>query len=78
MSIHDRGFASLSPERLAEISRQGGLASHKSGHGYEWNARTARKAGQLGGKASGITRKRKADDNHASLRSRDSGTTDEK
>lgn len=71
MSIHDRGFASLSPARLAEVSAEGGRASHRSGHAHHWTTRTARKAGALGGVASGVTRRRKREEQEAALRGRD-------
>ena len=59
MSIHDRGFASMSPAKRAALSSKGGLKAHKLGHAYEWTERTASKAGRLGGIASGLSRRRK-------------------
>ncbi len=60
MSIADRGFASLAKERLAEISAAGGRASHKVGHAYQWDEKTAPEAGRLGGIKSGEVRRRKS------------------
>lgn len=45
------GFAVLTPERRAEISRQGGREAHARGTAHKWTSETAREAGRLGGKA---------------------------
>ena len=46
-----RGFAALSPERRAEISRQGGKAAHARGTAHKWTEEEARAAGRKGGLA---------------------------
>lgn len=47
-----RGFANLSTERVKEISRKGGIASHAQGKAYEYDTAAAREAGRKGGIAS--------------------------
>jgi len=44
-----RGFAALSPERRAEISRLGGQKSQSIGVAHRFNSETGSKAGQRGG-----------------------------
>ncbi len=44
-----RGFASMSPERLSEVSRAGGQASHRYGQAHEFNREEASAAGKKGG-----------------------------
>lgn len=44
-----RGFAALTPERLRQISHQGGVAAHLKGTAHQWNPITAREAGRKGG-----------------------------
>lgn len=44
-----RGFAAMSPERLAEIASSGGRAAHASGKGHKWTREEAITAGKLGG-----------------------------
>jgi len=39
-----RGFASLSPERLHEISVRGGKAAHAQGKAHKFNSVTGHKA----------------------------------
>jgi hypothetical protein len=73
MSIHDRGFASLPPTARSAISSKGGYAAHQSGHAHEWTVKTARKAGKLGGMASGVTRRRKRDEAKRLKEERDAG-----
>jgi general stress protein YciG len=46
-----RGFASMSKAKQREIASRGGVAAHKKGTAHKWNSEEARKAGQLGGKA---------------------------
>lgn len=53
-----RGFASLTPERRAEISSKGGKAVHQQGTGHEWTSAEAQAAGRKGGLA---TRKKSAE-----------------
>jgi uncharacterized protein len=45
------GFAAMSPEKRAEISRKGGIAAHRAGTAHEWDGTTARAAGSKGGAA---------------------------
>ncbi len=47
-----RGFAAMDPDTQREIASKGGRAAHAKGTAHEWTARTASKAGALGGKAS--------------------------
>lgn len=51
MTDAKRGFALLTPERLAEISRKGGIAAHARGTAHKWTQEEARRVGKLGGKA---------------------------
>lgn len=44
-----RGFATLSKERRAEISRLGGIAAHQKGFAHVFNSETAKEAGRKGG-----------------------------
>lgn len=46
-----RGFASMSKEQRAEISRKGGRSAHAQGKAHKWNTVTAREAGRKGGAA---------------------------
>jgi general stress protein YciG len=46
-----RGFAALPREKLAEISRKGGVSGHAQGVAHEWTRETAREAGKKGGRA---------------------------
>jgi len=46
------GFAAISPERLKEIARKGGIAAHAQGKGYTWTPEAAKVAGRRGGQAS--------------------------
>lgn len=46
-----RGFAAMSPERRAQISRLGGKAAHERGTAHQFNPDEAREAGRKGGKA---------------------------
>jgi hypothetical protein len=55
------GFAALSPERRAEISRQGGKAAHAQGKAHKWTVEEARYAGQIGGLVSSANRRAAAE-----------------
>jgi general stress protein YciG len=46
-----RGFASMRPERVRELSRLGGLAAHRAGKAHEFTREEAREAGRKGGRA---------------------------
>lgn len=50
-SIHKRGFASLSPERRAEIARMGGASVPAEKRSFAQNRQLARSAGAKGGAA---------------------------
>ena len=43
-----RGFTTMSPERLKEVSIKGGRESHRQGTAHEWTSEEARKAGRKG------------------------------
>ena len=58
MSIHDRGFASMSPEEQRRIAVMGGKAAHARGTAHEWDSAEAMEAGRKGGLSS--KRKRQA------------------
>ena len=45
------GFASIDPEKLKEIARQGGLMTQRLGRGHTFTPEEAREAGQKGGLA---------------------------
>ena len=45
------GFALVDPERLREIAREGGLASHAQGKAHEFTSEEARQAGAKGGQS---------------------------
>ena len=49
--IHKRGFASLSPERRAEIARKGGGSVPAEKRSFSQNRTLARTAGAKGGSA---------------------------
>lgn len=51
MSIKNRGFASLSPERRKEIARKGGVTAHRLGVAHRWDSEEAKEAGRKGGLA---------------------------
>ena len=46
---HNRGFASMSPEKQREIARKGGRAAHERGTAHEFTSDEARAAGRKGG-----------------------------
>jgi general stress protein YciG len=52
MATHDRGFASMNPEKQREIASKGGKAAHAKGTAHEWSPTEAREAGRKGGIAS--------------------------
>ena len=49
--VKRRGFASLSPERMKEIARMGGLATPGERRSFSQDRTLAKKAGAKGGKA---------------------------
>ncbi len=60
MSTANRGFASLSQKRRAEISSLGGKASAAYGEGaHKWDKHTGSVAGRAGGLASAAAKKRR-------------------
>jgi len=44
-----RGFASMSPEKRAEIARMGGKAAHEKGTAHKFSPEEAKAAGHKGG-----------------------------
>ena len=44
-----RGFARMTKEQRAEISRKGGIAAHKMGKARQFSSDEAREAGRRGG-----------------------------
>lgn len=46
---HQRGFASMDPERQREIARQGGRTAHANGNAHQFTPEEARAAGRKGG-----------------------------
>jgi uncharacterized protein len=50
MSKSTRGFATMDPERVAEIASQGGKTAHKLGLAHEFTSESAKRAGSKGGK----------------------------
>jgi general stress protein YciG len=59
MSIKDRGFASMAPEKVRRISSMGGKAAHVKGTAHEWTSAEAREIGRKGGLASARAKARK-------------------
>ena len=57
MTIEDRGFASMNPERQRELASKGGRAAHAKGVAHEWTSEEAREAGRKGGRAQGRKRR---------------------
>lgn len=47
-----RGFGSMDPAKVREISSLGGKAVHEKGTGHEWTSEEASEAGRVGGRAS--------------------------
>lgn len=78
-----RGFAAISREANAEISRKGGRAAHAAGTAHEWTRDEASEAGRLGGLKSSANRAhmaeigrrggRKRGENIAAQKARDEG-----
>jgi general stress protein YciG len=56
-----QGFAAISPERRAEISRMGGIAAHEAGTAHEFTTEEARAAGKKGGEATHAKRQKTED-----------------
>jgi general stress protein YciG len=56
VSIKDRGFASMDPEKRREIARKGGKAAHEKGTAHEWTPEEAREAGRKSGIRMGAVR----------------------
>ncbi len=52
MSIKQRGFASLPPERRVAIAKKGAAVLHASGRAHRWTAEEAKAAGRIGGNKS--------------------------
>jgi general stress protein YciG len=46
-----RGFACMSPEKVSEIARKGGIAAHVAGTAHRFTSDEARAAGTKGGSA---------------------------
>ncbi|MCR4279736.1 MAG: stress-induced protein [Candidatus Zambryskibacteria bacterium] len=57
MAKEDRGFASMSSEKVRESASKGGRAAHAKGGAHEWTAKEARDAGRKGGLASHARRR---------------------
>lgn len=57
MSIRDRGFASMDPEKQQAIASKGGKVAHQKGVAHEWTSEEARAAGRKGGLASHAARR---------------------
>lgn len=49
MSIHDRGFASMDPEKQRQIASMGGIEAQRQGVAHRWTSEEARAAGRKGG-----------------------------
>lgn len=54
--VKGRGFASMSPERLKEITKRGGKATQAKGVGHRWTAESGR-AAAVEGKAKAKARR---------------------
>jgi hypothetical protein len=52
MSVKERGFGSMNPDRQRQIAAKGGRAAHVKGTAHEWTRDEARAAGRKGGEAS--------------------------
>jgi uncharacterized protein len=61
MSIHDRGFASMSKERQLELASRGGKAVHQRGTAHEWTTEEAHDAARK----AALARAQKRDGKHA-------------
>ena len=51
-----RGFAALSPERVMEIAKKGGVAAHAAGTAHKFTSEEASSAGRQGGNAPHVRR----------------------
>lgn len=49
MSIKQRGFGSMDPEKQRQIASMGGKAAQAKGTGHHWTVEEAKKAGAKGG-----------------------------
>lgn len=49
MSMSDRGFASMSKERVRKVAQQGGQEAQRRGTAHRWTSEEAREAGRKGG-----------------------------
>jgi general stress protein YciG len=56
-----RGFAAMTPERRAEVSRMGGKSVAPEARAYAKDPELAARAGRAGGKAGGTRSREKAD-----------------
>jgi len=52
MTKKKSGFASMSPEKVREISSLGGKTAHQLGTAHKWTREEASKAGKKGGSRS--------------------------
>ncbi len=50
LSKSRRGFAGWDPEKLRDVSRQGGRAAHQAGKTHQYTPDEARQAGRKGGR----------------------------
>jgi uncharacterized protein len=62
MSIKDRGFASMSPEKRRAIASKGGKSAHARGLAHQFTPEEASAAGKKGGAKSSRSRKRKSEE----------------
>jgi len=51
-----RGFASMSPEKVSEIAKKGGLSAHAAGTAHKFTPEEASVAGKRGGDAPHVRR----------------------
>lgn len=65
MATADRGFGSMSTDRVREIASKGGRRAHETGVAYEWSSAEAREAGKKGGRASAVAKARRRALEHA-------------
>lgn len=49
MSVKNRGFGSMSPEKQREIASKGGKAAQAKGTAHRWSPEEAQMAGRKGG-----------------------------
>jgi hypothetical protein len=50
MSVKDRGFGSMDPDKQRSIAGMGGKKAHAIGKAHKWTKEDASNAGKLGGK----------------------------